>query len=462
MLIDLHVHSHHTRGCTLAPAGRRAPRPGGRARRVAFTDLNTLEGLEEIRAAGREEGLLALMRRGDRRPIAATTSASSRIRPSVPPPPQLFGSATPWPVREVLAKVRELGGVAVAAHPYDKSVERPSGDVIFTLDGLAAVEGLNAHRAGPANDLAIEAADHMNLPCTGGSGRARGSSTNRQGRHALPGSGLEPRRTWSRSSGPGRSSASRSASRRRPRSAGPGTPAGAARPRRRPRGRATRPRRCGGRGQRGGRGGHGPRRERTRSGAQRYPVEPLAARSVPQERARRLPPGQLHSSVPAGRSIRFRSGSPQAISSARPLIPSSGSLRRIASRCSGGSDEKKGVGSSEVSSRSSSPRISSSSRRSAGARSRAAARRRRPRGRPTGGSGASSPRAARSPAGGELHLRGCRTGVPGGSTRSGGGGADGRAARALHAGRAPRRLLGERTSWRASAHSGPAYAATRR
>jgi hypothetical protein len=73
-------------------------------------------------------------------------------------------------VRDVLAKVRELGGAVVAAHPYDKTVEKPSGDFIFTLDGLSAIEGLNARRKGPANDLAVEAADHMSLPCTGASG----------------------------------------------------------------------------------------------------------------------------------------------------------------------------------------------------------------------------------------------------------------------------------------------------
>jgi predicted metal-dependent phosphoesterase TrpH len=168
MLIDLHVHSHHTRGCDLSPrdAVRRAREAGLDG--IAFTDLNTLEGLEEIRAAGREEGLLAL----GGLEVATDRGHYLCFFPDparVPPPPQLFGSITPWPVREVLAKVRELGGVAIAAHPYDKSVERPSGDVIFTLDGLSAVEGLNTHRAGPANDLAIEAADHMNLPCTGGS-----------------------------------------------------------------------------------------------------------------------------------------------------------------------------------------------------------------------------------------------------------------------------------------------------
>ena len=173
MLIDLHVHSHHTRGCALAPRDvlRRAKAAGLDG--VAFTDLNTLDGLEEIRAAGREEGVLALCG------VELTTDHGHYLcffpdPGKVPAPPQVFGAATPWPVREVLAKVRDLGGVVVAAHPYDKTVERPSGDFIFTLDGLSAIEGLNTRRKGPANDLAVEAADHMNLPCTGASG-AQGS-----------------------------------------------------------------------------------------------------------------------------------------------------------------------------------------------------------------------------------------------------------------------------------------------
>jgi hypothetical protein len=169
MLIDLHVHSHHTRGCALAPRDvlRRAKAAGLDG--VAFTDLNTLDGLEEFRAAGREEGILALCG------VEIATDRGHYLcffpdPAKVPAPPQVFGSATPWPVRDVLAKVHELGGVVVAAHPYDKTVERPSGDFIFTLDGLSAIEGLNVHRKGPTNDLAVEAADHMNLPCTGASG----------------------------------------------------------------------------------------------------------------------------------------------------------------------------------------------------------------------------------------------------------------------------------------------------
>jgi predicted metal-dependent phosphoesterase TrpH len=169
MLIDLHVHSNHTRGCSTSVRDvvRRAREAGLDG--VAITDLNTLEGLAEIRAAAQEEKFLALCG------VEVTTDRGHYLcffpDPSrVPAPAQVFGSATPWPVREVLAKVREMGGAAVAAHPYDKTIERPSGDVIFTLDGIHAIEGLNARRRGSANDLAVEAADHMNLPCTGASG----------------------------------------------------------------------------------------------------------------------------------------------------------------------------------------------------------------------------------------------------------------------------------------------------
>jgi hypothetical protein len=168
MLIDLHVHSHHTPGCPLVPLEvvRRAKAAGLDG--VAFTDLNSLDGLTEIRAAGREEAFVALCG------VEIATDKGHYLcffsdPEKVPAPPQIFGTP-PWPVRDVLAKVAEMGGVVVAAHPYDKSVERPSGDAIFALDGLAAVEGLNARRRGPANDLAVEAADHMGLPCTGASG----------------------------------------------------------------------------------------------------------------------------------------------------------------------------------------------------------------------------------------------------------------------------------------------------
>ena len=168
MLIDLHVHSHHSPGCTLSPLDivRRAKEAGLDG--VVITDTNTLDGLDEIRAAAHQEAFLALCG------VELVTDRGHYLcyfpdPARVPAPPQMFGT-TPWPAREVVRRVRDMGAAVVAAHPYDKSVERPSGDFIFTLEGLSALEGLNVRRKGPSNDLAIEAADHMSLPCVGGSG----------------------------------------------------------------------------------------------------------------------------------------------------------------------------------------------------------------------------------------------------------------------------------------------------
>jgi hypothetical protein len=168
MLIDLHVHSRHTPGCSLSPLDvvRRSREAGLDG--VAFTDMNTLDGLAEIREAGKAEGFLALCGveiATDRGHYLAFFPDPARV----PAPPQIFGTP-PWPVQDVIAKVTSMGGAVVAAHPYDRSIERPGGDVLFTLAGISAVEGLDARRKPATNDLAVEAADHMGLPCVGGSG----------------------------------------------------------------------------------------------------------------------------------------------------------------------------------------------------------------------------------------------------------------------------------------------------
>src|SRR5690606_24834961 len=54
-------------------------------------------------------------------------------------------------------------------HPYERELEKPMGDFIFTLEGLSAVEGYAAGRAPLVNEHAIEAADRLGLPCVGGS-----------------------------------------------------------------------------------------------------------------------------------------------------------------------------------------------------------------------------------------------------------------------------------------------------
>ena len=74
---------------------------------------STLDGLAEIRAAGREAGFLALCG------VELVTDHGHYLcyfpdPAAVPAPPQMFGT-TPWPVRDVVRRVREMGGAIVAA-----------------------------------------------------------------------------------------------------------------------------------------------------------------------------------------------------------------------------------------------------------------------------------------------------------------------------------------------------------
>jgi predicted metal-dependent phosphoesterase TrpH len=168
MLIDLHVHTHLTPGGALRPLEvlRRARDRGLDG--VAFTDLDTLAALPEVRAAAAEAGLLALVGltlATDHGRFLCFFPAPERLAPVA----ELFGGA-PRPVRAALARVASLGGLAVAAHPYDRTLAPACADALFTLDGIAAVEGQHGRSRGDANDLAVEAADHLGLPCVGGSG----------------------------------------------------------------------------------------------------------------------------------------------------------------------------------------------------------------------------------------------------------------------------------------------------
>jgi predicted metal-dependent phosphoesterase TrpH len=168
MLLDLHVHTARTPGGTLRPlevlARARALGLDG----VAFTDLESLEALPEVRAAAAETGVLGLVGLGlvtDRGRFLCFFADPARLGPVA----GWLGSGS-RPVLATLARVVALGGAVVAAHPYDKGLAPASGDALFTLDGLTAVEGLHGRSPGVANDLAVEAADHLGLPCVGGSG----------------------------------------------------------------------------------------------------------------------------------------------------------------------------------------------------------------------------------------------------------------------------------------------------
>lgn len=170
MLIDLHVHSRATPDCPFEPAEVVARAEALGLDAVAFTDADTLAGMADALAARTEAVavFVGIELDTDHGHYLVFFSEPEKL----PAVAALFGEPGPkgYGAREVLAKVQEQGGVAIAAHPYDRDMERPSGDFIFAVkDKLAAVEGLNALKRPGVNDLAVEASEHMRLPCTGGS-----------------------------------------------------------------------------------------------------------------------------------------------------------------------------------------------------------------------------------------------------------------------------------------------------
>jgi len=165
MLVDLHVHSSFSFGCPLDPEQAVARAEAVGLDGVCFTDVGAFRGLETYEKLAQTSkiavfaGLEVATDHGRYLAFFAEPRAHLDLR---------FGPDLPS-ARRVVEQVRDRGGVVVAAHPYDRSVERPAGDFVFTLRGLSAVEGYAGTRKSNVNELAIEAADHLSLPCVGGS-----------------------------------------------------------------------------------------------------------------------------------------------------------------------------------------------------------------------------------------------------------------------------------------------------
>src|SRR3954467_14246618 len=144
MLIDLHAHSHLSKGCDLDPRAvlERAALFGLDG--VAFTETNTQDGCDELFDVGAKSKLKVFVG------LELITDKGQYLcffpKPELAPEPvQLWGSnrEKPWSAAECQPKVKALGAVIFAARPYDRDFQTFAGDYILTLQCLSGVEAYN-------------------------------------------------------------------------------------------------------------------------------------------------------------------------------------------------------------------------------------------------------------------------------------------------------------------------------
>ena len=170
MLIDLHVHSAHTENVsfTLKELVEKAKQAGLDG--LALTDVHSVAGLGEARELSGPEGFLVLVG------FEAHTTRGHYLV-FVPEPEKLPDIST-WlrfdeqgrcSYTSLFEAVEQQDGILVAAHPFDRSVPESPGDSVVRLEGVSAIEVLNASKPTLVNELAEEVAAGAGLPGIGGS-----------------------------------------------------------------------------------------------------------------------------------------------------------------------------------------------------------------------------------------------------------------------------------------------------
>ncbi|MFQ6012350.1 MAG: CehA/McbA family metallohydrolase [Thermoplasmata archaeon] len=154
--VDLHLHSKYSpdSSCEVGDMLKVAARRDIQG--VAITDHNRLDGNEEAQRLAREAGLLALQG------MELSTQEGHIL---------VYGVQDPVPPRltavETVERVREQGGLAVAAHPY--RFWSGLGEDVVRRVRFGGVEALNARTIQRHNRQAERLARDLRLPMTAGS-----------------------------------------------------------------------------------------------------------------------------------------------------------------------------------------------------------------------------------------------------------------------------------------------------
>ena len=164
MWIDCHCHTKYSYDNWLEPLNlvRRAKALGLDA--VVVTEHYSYEASEPVEAIARDEGLLLL------RGVEIATDMGHLLAYGVGDDSwNRWGRDTWLPMREVIERVRSLGGICVPAHPFREIGACSLMERLLDLGGIAAVETHNGGNSDSDNGLAVDACLNLALPSLGGS-----------------------------------------------------------------------------------------------------------------------------------------------------------------------------------------------------------------------------------------------------------------------------------------------------
>jgi len=158
--IDLHVHSKYSGDNDAEPEETLIHAIQRGLQGIAFTEHYYYEASEPVEALKEKYGDRILILRG----VEFSTAEGHCL---------VFGLNTDRlslryaPAEEVIQAVNRAGGVAIPSHPF-RSVNS-LGDLVKSVKGIRALEGYNGCNMHPYNVRALEAAQILRIPYTGGS-----------------------------------------------------------------------------------------------------------------------------------------------------------------------------------------------------------------------------------------------------------------------------------------------------
>lgn len=158
--IDLHVHSSFSGDTDADPEDTIARAIERDLHGIAFTEHYSYEVSEPVEILKEKYGSRVRIFRG-----VEFSAAEGHCL--------VFGANTDRlsvkyaPAADLVRIVNEAGGVVIPSHPYRTGTSL--GDLVLLLDGICAIEGYNGYNMHSMNGQAVEAAQRMKIPFTGGS-----------------------------------------------------------------------------------------------------------------------------------------------------------------------------------------------------------------------------------------------------------------------------------------------------